>query len=139
MGIQNIDHFDLIVSDVDRSVEFYRGLGVGIAERETGYGKLMKILLVGDHERINVTTPADSELQGRTVVAGGGHVCFAWEGTMDEVMEQLSRSGLTPRRPPREGAASVFLSDPDNNLVEILVSSGNDVPRESQKAEPVQQ
>ena len=125
MGFENIDHFDLMVSDVDRAVTFYQGLGVETTERKNGVGRLVKQLVLGDSERINLTTPPDTESQGRTVLAGGGHVCFAWRGTMDEVLETCARNGIAPRRAPRPtepGAVSqVFFSDPDNNLVEIMV------------------
>ena len=125
MGFQNIDHFDLMVSDVDRALEFYRGLGVETTERKNGTGRLVKQLVLGDKERINLTTPADTEPQGRTVLAGGGHVCFAWKGTMDEVLEECSRNGIAPKREPRPTApgevSQVFFADPDNNLVEIMV------------------
>ena len=125
MGFENIDHFDLMVSDVDRALEFYRRLGVKTTERKNGPGRIVNQLLVGDKERINLTTPADTESQGRTVLAGGGHVCFVWRGTMDEVMEECSRNGIVPKRTPRPTApgeiSQVFFADPDNNLVEIMV------------------
>ena len=125
MGFQHIDHFDLMVSDMDRALAFYQGLGVETTERKNGTGRLVKQLVLGESERINLTTPADTEPQGRTVLAGGGHVCFAWKGTMDEVLEQCSRNGIAPRRAPRPTApgevSQVFFSDPDNNLVETMV------------------
>ena len=125
MGFECIDHFDLVVRDVDRALEFYQGLGIRTGDRKTGYGAIMKVLLLGDRERINVTTPSEVERLGRTVVAGGGHLCLVWKGTIDEVMEQLSRSGITPKRAPRSPRpgepSQVFLVDPDDNLVEIIV------------------
>ena len=125
MGFQNIDHFDLMVSDVDRALAFYRGLGIETTERMNGTGRLVKQLVLGEKERINLTTPADTEPQGRTVLAGGGHVCFAWRGTMDEVLAECSRNGIAPRRAPRPTepgeVSQVFFTDPDNNLVEIMV------------------
>ena len=125
MGFENIDHFDLMVSDVDRALAFYRGLGMETTERKNGVGRLVKQLVLGEKERINLTTPADTEPQGRTVLAGGGHVCFAWKGTMDEVLATSARNGIAPRRAPRPTApgevSQVFFNDPDNNLVEIMV------------------
>ena len=125
MGFENIDHFDLMVSDIDRALKFYQGLGIETTERKNGVGRLVKQLVLGEKERINLTTPPDTESQGRSVLAGGGHVCFAWRGTMDEVPETCSRNGISPKRPPRPTAAGevsqVFFADPDNNLVEIMV------------------
>ena len=97
MGFENIDHFDLMVSDVDRALAFYRGLGMETTERKNGVGRLVKQLVLGEKERINLTTPADTEPQGRTVLAGGGHVCFAWKGTMDEVLATSARNGIAPQ------------------------------------------
>jgi catechol 2,3-dioxygenase-like lactoylglutathione lyase family enzyme len=139
MGFRNIDHMDLVVSDVARAVDFYRRLGVQTGERIGGRGNVMQILkLGGGHESISLVTPEDLEAQGRKVLPGGGHVCVVWDGTMEEFKDHLSRSGIAPRygqaQGQRQGEATgamrsadgransnVFVVDPDNNLIEIRV------------------
>lgn len=137
MGFRNIDHMDLVVSDVARAVDFYGRLGVEVGERIGGRGNVMQILkLGGGHESISLVTPEELEAQGRKVLAGGGHVCMVWDGTMEEFTDHLSRTGIAPRfgQGQRQGEitgamrsadgranTNVFVVDPDNNLIEVRV------------------
>ncbi len=128
MGTYNIDHFELVVSDLDRALDFYRSLGIETADGIfAGNGRRRAFLNIGPSEQINVVTPADVAALNRTGVAGGGHVAIAWKGSMDDVMTQLTRSGLTPRMGPRPGTGalgkgtSVYVNDPDSNSIEIIV------------------
>ena len=131
MGISNIDHFELVVHDIDRALNFYRGLGVGI-EETTGEGREGRTrrrayLRVGTAEQINVVTPEDVGGLRRKALAGGGHVCLVWDGSMDELVQHLAANGLAPDRGPgagsgaRGGGNRIFVNDPDGNSVEIMV------------------
>jgi catechol 2,3-dioxygenase-like lactoylglutathione lyase family enzyme len=128
MGLHGIDHFELVVSDVDRALNFYESLGVE-TERTTfpGSGRKRAFLNIGDSQQVNVVTPQDVEALGRTSPAGGGHLCLVWEGKPEEVVELLSRNGLFARRGPGKGwgalgeGTSLFINDPDTNSIEIIV------------------
>jgi catechol 2,3-dioxygenase-like lactoylglutathione lyase family enzyme len=127
MSLQGIDHFELVVSDVERALDFYRRLGVETSKTTRTPGRERWFLDLGGSQQINVMTPQDVESLGRTSTAGGGHFCMVWKGTADEVVEKLSQQGLTPRRGPGKGfgalgeGTSLFINDPDQNSVEIIV------------------
>lgn len=131
MGIRNIDHFQLVVSDIDRAVDFYGRLGLTTKEATTSGPQPRRrvYLKVGGSQEVNLMTPQDVAAQGRQEVPGGGHFCLVWEGTLDEILEHFSRHGLTPRQQPQQGrgsgargqGTSVFVNDPDSNSVEIII------------------
>jgi catechol 2,3-dioxygenase-like lactoylglutathione lyase family enzyme len=129
MGSMNrIDHFELVVSDIDRALEFYRGLGVETLQTvPPGQNRTRSFLNIGDSQQVNVVTPGDCERLGRTMLPGGGHLCIVWDGAVDAVVEGLTSHGLTPRRGPGRGwgalgeGISLFVNDPDSNSIEIIV------------------
>ena len=111
MGLRGIDHFELVVSDVDRAVSFYRQLGLESVESTApGSGRRRVFLNVGDSQQVNVVTPQDVETLGRASAAGGGHLCMVWEGKAEEVVDQLSRNGLIARR-TRPGLGRTWRGD----------------------------
>ena len=83
---------------------------------------------VGKDEQINLVTPDDVTRLRRTATPGGGHVCFAWQGSMDQYMDLLTRNGLKPTegRGPSPGVASkgegthLYIVDPDGNSIEVM-------------------
>jgi catechol 2,3-dioxygenase-like lactoylglutathione lyase family enzyme len=127
MSLQQIDHFELVVSDIEKALDFYRLLGVKTSQTTSPQGRERWFLDVGDSQQINVVTPKDVEALGRKATAGGGHFCMVWQGAPEAFIEQLSRHGLVPRRGPGRGfgalgeGTSLFINDPDSNSVEIIV------------------
>jgi len=129
MGSMNrIDHFELVVSDIDRALEFYRGLGVETLQTVLpGQERTRSFLNIGHSQQVNVVSPEDCERLGRKMLPGGGHLCMVWDGTVDAVVEGLTSHGLTPRRGPGRGwgalgeGISLFVNDPDSNSIEIIV------------------
>jgi catechol 2,3-dioxygenase-like lactoylglutathione lyase family enzyme len=126
--MQQIDHFELVVSDIDRALEFYRKLGLKTSEATfPSSGRRRAFLDVGGSQQVNVMTPEDVQSLGRTALPGGGHLCLVWDGSAAEFVERLSAEGLTPRRGPGNGrgalgdGTSTFINDPDSNSIEIIV------------------
>ena len=125
MGIQSIDHFELVVKDVARTLEFYKGLGFQVGE--AGQGRRRSIIKIGETQQINIVSPEDVQALGRTASPGGSHVCMVWKGTVEEVVEHLAKCGVTPRRGPVQASGSrglgtsVYFYDPDDNSMEIMV------------------
>jgi catechol 2,3-dioxygenase-like lactoylglutathione lyase family enzyme len=119
--IRRLDHFVLTVADPEATVAFYERLGM---ERvEFGDGRLA--VRFGDH-KINLHQ-AGRPIQphARRPTPGSADVCLLVEGTLDEVERELERAGVVFELGPvpRTGATgpirSLYLRDPDGNLVEL--------------------
>jgi catechol 2,3-dioxygenase-like lactoylglutathione lyase family enzyme len=128
MAVTGIDHFELVVSDIDRALEFYKSLGVETLQTTLpGQDRERSFLNIGDSQQVNVVTPEDVGRLRRSSSAGGGHLCIVWKGSEDELMAGLTRNGVVPRRGPGRGwgargeGVSIFVDDPDSNSIEIIV------------------
>ncbi len=128
MGIQSIDHFEIVANDVQRTLDFYRNLGFEVDEKASrGEGRTRSVLKIGSGQQINVVSPEWVKSLGRSGSTGETHFCLVWNGSVEEVQDQLSKSGITPRRGPgpvagaRGPATSIYFVDPDDNSVEIMV------------------
>ena len=131
MGIKGIDHWVIVVSDVSRTLAFYERLGLTIAWEARPGRPDMPTIRINDAQKINVHA---SEWPGRAGYlgarrpsVGGADFCLEWAGTMEEILDLLARSGVTPEVAPstrtcaRGPSTSVYFRDPDDNLVELTV------------------
>lgn len=122
MKIDRIDHFVLTVRDVEASAAFYaRVLGM---ERLT-FGEGRVALRFGRH-KINLHPAARPfEPKARHPTPGSADVCLIAEGGIEAVIADLAAEGVAIERGPvaRTGAegpiVSVYIRDPDGNLIEI--------------------
>ena len=122
MRIDRLDHFVLTCRDVEATIRFYQSaLGMqpvtfGAGRRALAYGR-SKINL---HDAKAPVSPHATH-----PVPGSADLCFIAEGTIDDVIAHLRAQGVAIEQGPvpRTGAlgpiASVYLRDPDGNLVEI--------------------
>jgi len=122
MKIDRIDHFVLTVADLDATVDFYcRGLGMEVVT----FGGGRKALAFG-RQKINL------HIKGREIdpkalrpTAGSGDFCLITEQPLARWIAHLEREGFAIEEQPcpRTGATgpitSIYLRDPDGNLVEI--------------------
>jgi catechol 2,3-dioxygenase-like lactoylglutathione lyase family enzyme len=131
MPIVGIDHWVMVVDDIERTLAFYQRLGFPIA-REARPGRPdMPTIRIGAAQKINVHARDWPERPGylgaRHPAVGGADLCLEWAGTVDEVLDLLKRSGITPEAGPgprtcaRGTSTSVYFRDPDQNLVEFTV------------------
>jgi catechol 2,3-dioxygenase-like lactoylglutathione lyase family enzyme len=119
--IRDLDHFVLTVSDPEATVAFYERLGM--RREEFGDGRLA--LRFGDR-KINVHR-AGSPIQphARRPTPGSADVCLLVDGTLDAAERELERAGVVFELGPVERAGatgpirSLYLRDPDGNLVEL--------------------
>ena len=122
MKIERIDHLNITVADIDRSLEFYERV-LGTRSERIGEGRAA--LLFGQ-QKIHL------DLAGAPVGAGGmsgekrmpAHICFITETPIAEVAAHLETCGVPIRmQGPRAGAIgtiqSVYIDDPDQNSIEI--------------------
>ena len=122
MKIERIDHLNITVADIDRSIEFYRRV-LGMRTERIGEGRAA--VLFGQ-QKIHL------DLAGAPTAAGAmsgekrmpAHICFVTDTPLADVKAQLEECGVPVRMEgPRAGAVgtiqSVYIDDPDNHSIEI--------------------
>jgi len=118
MKIERIDHLNITVADIDRSLEFYERV-LGTRSERIGEGRAA--LLFGQ-QKIHL------DLAGATAMSGEkrmpAHICFITETPISDVAAHLESGGVPIRmQGPRAGAIgtiqSVYIDDPDQNSIEI--------------------
>ncbi len=121
--IDRLDHLVLIVRDVERTCAFYEQV-LGFTREVFGEGR---VALRFGRQKINLhphPTP-HQPLVADIAVPGTADLCFITTASMPEAVAQLKAAGVTIVDGPvaRTGAlgpmTSVYLRDPDRNLIEI--------------------
>jgi catechol 2,3-dioxygenase-like lactoylglutathione lyase family enzyme len=124
--ISGFDHVSLPLRDADAMVAFYRAVGVAVDETE-----YLVVVHFGDQmvnfHREEMWTRADFTLRAPAAVPPCGDLCVRWEGSAEELDVVLRGAGIdveegpVPRRGARGvDATSVYVRDPDGNLVEFM-------------------
>ena len=122
MEIERLDHLVLTVADIDRTCAFYtRVLGMEVVKFGDG-----RTALKFGQQKINLHA-ADNipSLVADKPTPGSTDLCFIAATPLAEVMAHLENCGvpIVAGPGPRAGAIgaiqSVYLRDPDRNLVEI--------------------
>jgi catechol 2,3-dioxygenase-like lactoylglutathione lyase family enzyme len=120
--IDHLDHLVLTVKDVDASCRFYeKVLGMKVVT----FGAGRKALSFG-HQKINLhASGKEFEPKAAHPTPGSADLCFITRQPLDVVMQHLAAAGVALLEGPvqRTGATgpivSVYLRDPDQNLIEI--------------------
>jgi catechol 2,3-dioxygenase-like lactoylglutathione lyase family enzyme len=120
--LAGVDHIVLATNDLERCLDFYtRVLGMTL-ER---YGEGRIALKFGPH-KFNVHPPGFiASIRARVPTPGSLDLCFLADRSIEDVVEKLGACGVTIEEGPvvRSGARgpirSVYVRDPDGNLVEI--------------------
>jgi catechol 2,3-dioxygenase-like lactoylglutathione lyase family enzyme len=122
MRIDRIDHLVLTVADIERTVEFYRRV-LGMQRIEFAGGR---VALRCGSQKINLhQSGSEFEPKAERVMPGSADLCFIADTPLEEVIGQLRRHdvGIIEGPVPRSGAngpiVSVYLRDPDGNLLEV--------------------
>jgi catechol 2,3-dioxygenase-like lactoylglutathione lyase family enzyme len=119
--IASLDHIVLTVSDPQATIAFYERLGM--RGEEFGDGRLA--LRFGDQKLNLHRAGATIQPHARRPTPGSADLCLLVEGTLDAVERELERAGVVFELGPvpRTGATgplrSLYLRDPDGNLVEL--------------------
>jgi len=120
--IKTFDHVVLTTRDLERCLDFYTRVLNMKVER---YGKDRIALRFGDH-KFNVHPPGfDAGIKARVPTPGSLDMCFLAAEPLEEVIAQLKRHNIPIEEGPvvRTGARfpirSVYVRDPDGNLIEI--------------------
>ena len=120
--IKSIDHIVITTANLERCLEFYVN-ALGMQLERFGSGRLA--LRFGDH-KFNVHPPGfDAGIKARVPTPGSLDLCFLAAIPLEEVMTRLRAHGIPIEEGPieRTGARfairSVYVRDPDGNLIEI--------------------
>jgi len=115
------------MQNTEAMVAFYRSLGLSVAEQP-----YVVSVYVGD-QMINLHRPEIWRQTGFTLRAPAakppcGDLCFVWEGSPESLRARLDAAralvieGPVERQGGRRAAAtSVYVRDPDGNLLEFLI------------------
>lgn len=140
--ILNINHMSFTVSDVERSVLFYRDvLGLELldicgrdrefSESVTGVlGAQLKIAYLKAPnccvELVQYLTPEGIKIDTKTCNVGSSHICF-YVDKFEEMIKVLKanhivfagKSSVIPAG-PNKGRSVVYIEDPDSNTIEFI-------------------
>lgn len=131
-AIRGFDHVSLPMQHTDAMVAFYRSLGFAVAEQ-----KAVVSVYVGD-QMINLHRPTTWQREGFTLRAPAarppcGDLCFVWDGSPESLAALLARAGAETVEGPvaragarRVAATSVYVRDPDQNLLEFMIYGSGD-------------
>lgn len=122
MPLQRFDHVVLTVADLEATVRFYeRALGM----RGVTFGEGRRALEFGQN-KINLHEAGrEFEPKADRPTPGSADLCLITDDPIEQVIERLSSEGVPIVEGPvdRTGALgairSVYVRDPDANLVEI--------------------
>ncbi|MDD3519320.1 MAG: VOC family protein [Chromatiales bacterium] len=127
MHITRLDHLVLTVADVDVSIAFYeRVLGM----RAVSFGNGRRALAFGE-QKINLHAHSrEFEPKATRPTPGSADLCFLTDVPLSEVQAHLANCGVDVIEGPvaRTGATgpilSLYVRDPDGNLIEIANRAG---------------
>ena len=124
MRIRSLDHLVLTVSDIDATVRFYESLGMRREDFEDG----RVALLFGDQKLNLHVVGAEISPHAAYPAPGSADLCFLVTEDLDQVADSLARSGIqvelgpVPRTGATSALRSLYVRDPDGNLVELSQS-----------------
>lgn len=122
MNISHLDHLVLTVADIEKTVDFFtRVLGM----QAVTFGEGRKALAFGN-QKINLHQAGrEFEPKAERPTPGSADLCFIVATALDDVIAHLNEHGVAIIEGPvqRTGATgpirSVYLRDPDQNLIEL--------------------
>lgn len=122
MKISHLDHLVLTVEDINKTCEFYET----ILNFEVITFKNDRKALKFGNQKINLhKSGKEFEPKADVPTKGAADLCFISETPLDEVILHLSKNKISIEEGPieRTGAQgsilSIYIRDPDRNLIEI--------------------
>lgn len=120
--LEGLDHLVLTVTDISRTCEFYQHV---LGMKPIVFGDDRRALTFGS-QKINLhQVGCEFEPKAAAPTPGSADLCFLTRTPLREVIEHLRSSEVPVEEGPvrRTGACgqleSIYLRDPDGNLIEI--------------------
>lgn len=127
MKIQALGHVVLKVRNRERAEKFYHGLlGIPIATRWVENG--MTFFTLGNHHDFAVVEMGDDAPAPEPSAPGLAHVAFRVGTSLDELREwaaMLDSAGVPQRRTDHTVSQSLYILDPDGNVIELYVDTSD--------------
>ena len=127
IDIEKVDHIGIRVADVDRALNFYKILGFELHDKATN-DDVVIIRNKYDVE-INLIYNANNDNDGKNILMDVGdkypgytHLALR-VGSIKGTIEVLKENGIRITQGPvsfdRSGHVSIFVRDPDRNVIEL--------------------
>jgi glyoxylase I family protein len=121
--LKALDHVGLTVSDMDKTIDFYRRLGLTVL-RTSGPGAdgVRTAVIQAGSQELNVFAHSKFTPGAQESRAGIDHFCFEVEAdSIDDVIAHLLRVGIEVVAGPveRRDGTALFVRDPDGVRVEL--------------------
>lgn len=120
--MKSIDHIVLTVADTDRTIDFYTKI---LGMKAITFGEGRKALTFGN-QKINLhQVGQEFKPHAHQPVCGSADICFVTQQPLDLWIDRLKVHSVTIEvgPVPRTGAVgpmnSLYIRDPDKNLIEI--------------------
>lgn len=123
---KSLDHLVLTVKSLDATVKFYETV-LGMRHTSFSSGGQERHALVFGQQKINLhVSGKEFEPKAQNVQPGSGDLCFLIEDQIDDIakklhenkIEVLEGGGVVERTGAKSKLRSVYIRDPDGNLVE---------------------
>ena len=121
INILNLDHLVLTVKDIEETVKFYEKLGM----KKEIFGK-NRVALKYSNQKINLhKLGSEYEPKAFNVKEGSADLCFIVDENLNNILEYLKsvhieiEEGIVERTGAIGKIISIYLRDPDNNLIEL--------------------
>lgn len=128
--VKSLDHLVLTVTDIAKTIQFYnQAMGMIVQEFTTPDGEVRRALQFGN-AKINLhRLGTEFEPKSAHPTAGSADLCFLTDVPLADWIAHLKTCGTAIEQGPvpRTGAVSpltsIYIRDPDQNLIEIAVTA----------------
>lgn len=125
-NLASLDHLVLTVADLERTIVFYESVLGMVAERFSPADGTDRWALKFGSQKINLhLAGAEFDPKSHRPTPGSADLCFVSEEPLSLWQSHLAEQGITVEEGPvpRTGATSpllsIYIRDPDGNLIEI--------------------
>lgn len=133
MQVRSLGHVVLKVRDLERAEAFYAGLlGLPVATRSPELG--MTFFTLGDHHDFAIAAVGESAPAAPDNAPGLAHVAFKIGDDLDTLRAaraELEAAGIAAVAREHGVSQSLYLRDPDGNVVEVYVDGADDWRRDA--------